>query len=146
MILPGRPDREVLAMTAWAEADMLGTRGMQATLNTVQNRMRSGVVWWGKTLREICLFVARGSVWHQYSCWNGDNPRLPAILGVTPQDPAYAVALELADAALAGKLRDVTHGATHYYNHKLVPKPPRWALTKDPCYKLEPHWYYCLPS
>jgi N-acetylmuramoyl-L-alanine amidase len=136
MTHPELSDQQVLALTAYMEADSMGWRGMTATLNTVQNRLSSGVVWWGKSHRDICL-----KPW-QYSCWNADNKRLAYLLSKLPvNDMVYSTSLALARLTLSGTLGDVTGGATHYVNHELVRPLPKWAAGA-PLYKLEPHWYY----
>jgi cell wall hydrolase len=135
-------DREVIAMTAKMEADILGAKGMQATINTVQNRLASGYTWWGNDLRDICLYAAHDQPWHQYSCWNFDNSRLPKILSADPLEPLYAAALQLADEAMAGLLDDITNGSTHYVNHLIVHPLPKWASEANRRWTLEPHWYY----
>jgi N-acetylmuramoyl-L-alanine amidase len=129
------PTREKIARTAWGEADILGLTGMQATINTGQNRIASGETWWGDDLDSVFIHP-----W-QYSCWNSDNKRLPAILSVDETDPNFADALGLADQALAGNLIDITDNSTHYFNHLIVNPPPA-SFQGTPLFVLEPHWYY----
>lgn len=128
-------DQAILAKTAWGEARSLGSEGMQATINTAQNRLASGVTWWGNSLRTICLYP-----W-QYSSWNANDPNRPKLLSVTETDPQYAIALGLASEAIDGTLDDITHSATNYFDRRL-PKEPTWALGKAPCFVLEPHIYF----
>lgn len=135
--------RQAIALTAVGEADILGVVGLQATINTIQNRFASGERWWGHDLRSIALCQAANAPHvHQYSCWNGSNPRLPALLATSELDKSYAAALALADEALAGDLADLTDGSTHYVNHELVDPLPDWATDANKRWTLEPHWYY----
>jgi N-acetylmuramoyl-L-alanine amidase len=133
--------REAIARTAWGESDCLGTLGIWATINTGQNRLNSGIRWWGHDLKSIFLHAGKTGI-HQYSCWNADNPRLQKILALTEENPIYREALDLADFALAGNLADITCHASHYYNHEIIKTPPSWARGRTTCWILEPHWFY----
>jgi len=128
-------DQEVIAKTAWGEARSLGSDGMQATINTGQNRVASGVHWWGTTLRSVFLYP------YQYSCWLTGDPNRSKLLQVTESDPQYAIAMQLASAALSGSLPDITGGADSYYAISL-PKPPKWAEGLSPCFEIGAHLYF----
>lgn len=134
------PAQEVIARTAYGESDCLGLKGMCATINTMQNRLKSGVKWWGKTLKDIALYKI-DAPYHQYSVWNSDNKRLPHILSVTDADDNYMLALTLADTALSGELADITKGATHYYNPDIV-KTPSWARGRSSVFQLGSTMFY----
>lgn len=125
-------DLNIIARTAWGENRSLGRAGMQGTINSGQNRMASGVRWWEQwspspadTLRSVFLFHA------QYSCWDDGDLNRSKLMAVTPADPQFAVALELAAMALAGTLPDVTNGADSYVAGSLK-KLPRWANGLEP--------------
>lgn len=128
-------DQEIVAKTAWAEARSLGSDGMQGTINVVQNRLASGILWWGKTPRTICLHP-----W-QFSCWNSNDPNRPKLLSVTSSDPQYAIAMFLAANALAGLLPDIVHGADSYYADTM-PQPPSWVKDLTPCAQIGPHVFF----
>ena len=128
-------DQEVLARVAWGEARGLGPVGMQATLNTVNNRLKSGRTWWGSTLRGIAL------AHYQYSCLNPTDPNLPQLLSVTDSDPQLSAALGLAGHLLVDCLPDVTNGADSYFDRRL-PRWPVWYLGLQPCFTLGPHLYF----
>ena len=129
------PLREVIARTAVGEADILGLRGMQATINTGQNRVNSGVKTFGSDLVGVFTWP-----W-QYSVWNAGNPRIPFLLKMTDDDANFSAALALADQALAGTLEDITNASTHYFNHLTVDPPPD-SYQGVNLFVLEPHWYY----
>lgn len=128
-------EQDVLARTAWGEARGIGRDGMQATINVAQNRLASGVLWWGGSLRSICLYP------YQFSCWNAKDPNRPKLLSVKPDDPQYTTALDLAAKAMAGELPDITCGATHYYVSTTRPKPD-WAEGINTLAIIGPHWYF----
>lgn len=128
-------DREVVARTGWAEARGLGEQGMQATISVGQNRVLSGVRWWGTTLRQVFL-----RKW-QFSCWNPKDPNRPKLLAVTEADPQYKIALGLADAAIDGRLPDISGGCDSYYDRRM-PKAPLWARGLTPRYICGTQLYF----
>lgn len=104
---------DILARTIWGEARGEGAEGMRAVACVVMNRLaiarsHSEGYWWGNTVIQICQARL------QFSCWNGNDPNLPKLLAVNDGDPCFATALEIAAAAIAGKIKDETDGATHY--------------------------------
>lgn len=44
---------DYMARTAWGEARGEGSRGMQAVINVIMNRVRAGS-WYGATPKEVC--------------------------------------------------------------------------------------------
>lgn len=118
-------DREIIARTAWGEARSLGHDGMQATINCIQNRLLSGVTWWGSTLRTICI-----RPW-QFSCWNANDPNRPKLLSVGETDPQYIIALGLADSAINGTLVDISNCSDSYYDDRM-PSMPVWSTGLEP--------------
>lgn len=98
---------DVLARTIWGEARGEGRDGMIAVANVVVNRANAGG-WWGNSIREVCL-----KPW-QFSAWNPTDPNLIRMLKVDDTDPQFADALQIAAAAVAGRLPDITGGATNY--------------------------------
>lgn len=111
-------DVDILARTAWGEARGEGAKGMQAVLNVIVNRHRARAWYSGATLADTALKK------FQFSAWNENDPNRDKVEAVTIDDPAFRVALGLARAAVAGNLRDITGGATHYYAHYI--NPPNW--------------------
>lgn len=128
-------DQDIIAKTAWGEARGLGREGMWATISTLQNRVSSGVSWWGNTLRSVCIHP-----W-QYSCWNANDPNRPKLLSVTTDDPQYAIAMSLAADALDGSLADITGGGDSYYASS-VSSIPKWADGLSPCFELGNQLYF----
>ena len=130
-------DQEIVALTLLGEAESMGLNGMQATACTIKNRLNSGVKWWGKTPRQVCLYP-----W-QYSCWNtrGPNPNRFRIIGFDRESPDFKIAMMVAAQVIDGSLKDVTNGATHYYNPSLC-QMPNFAKNRNPCFMMPPHLFY----
>lgn len=106
----------VLARTIYGEARGEGSQGMAAVANVVMNRVaRPG--WWGSTVKGVCL-----KPW-QFSCWNANDPNRALILSKVPGagDRVFDEAWRIAGLAIAGKLPDVTGGATHYHTRAVRP-------------------------
>jgi N-acetylmuramoyl-L-alanine amidase len=128
-------DRHVIALTAWGEARSLREDGIQATICVVQNRLASGVAWWGKTLRDICL-----KPW-QFSCWNENDPNRSQMLAVSDNDPDMVMALGFADQALAGALPDNVNQADSYYDLDLKERP-LWSIGRQPVAQIGTQLYF----
>ncbi len=108
--------RLVLAGNAYGECSGGGRVGMENVTAVVMARVRQG---WEETPIAVCLAPA------QFSCWADSNRR--RIEAAASTDPAvWAVALGVADAALAGRLPDRTCGADSYYALSM-PRPAYWA-------------------
>lgn len=127
---------QVLARTAWGEARGLLKPGMQATINTVQNRFKSRILWWGHDFRSICLAPL------QYDCWLPADPNRAKLLAVTESDPQFICALDIAQRAIDGTLEDLTSGSDSYFDTRL-PRDlwPKWA-SEPPLFKCGSQRYY----
>ena len=108
--------RLVLAGNAYGECSGGGRIGMENVTAVVMARVRDG---WGGTPISVCLAPA------QFSCWEDSNRH--RIEAAPTDDPAgWAVALAVADAALAGTLPVRTCGADSYYALSMR-RPAYWA-------------------
>lgn len=126
-------DAGILARTLWSEARGEGSQGMQAVANVIMNRA-ANPKWWGISPRSVCLHP-----W-QFSCWNQNDPNRAKMLAVTAADLQFAEALEIAAAAIAGTLPDITSRATSYY---AAGSPmPRWAIHQKPCATIGHHLFF----
>lgn len=123
---------DVLARTLWGEARGEGRAGMQAVACVIVNRAQDPG-WWGRSVAEVCL-----KPW-QFSCWLDSDPNRAKLLAVTAVDKSFALGLQLAQAAMAGKLADYTFGATHYHAVEIA---PGWALGHTPCAVIGRHAFY----
>jgi spore germination cell wall hydrolase CwlJ-like protein len=135
----GTPDQsaDTLARTIWAEArgEPDARAGMAAVANVVLNRVRWNT-YWGRSIAEVCQKP------YQFSCWNKNDPNLPKLLAVTAGDPKFALALELASAAVNGNPpADATRGATHYHARGMA-QPPGWGLGHQPCAAIGNHLFF----
>lgn len=117
---------QAAARTAWGEARGEGSRGMQAVLNVIANRV-AHPGWWGRDIAGACQAHTTknsGTYW-QFSCWDETDPNRAKLLTVTDADPQFREALTLAGCLVADHLPDLTSGADHYYDWHS--KRPAWA-------------------
>lgn len=121
-----------LAQTLWGEARGEDDEGMTAVCCTVINRFNSGKWFAGKTIEETCK-----KPW-QYSCWNINDPNRPKLLRLTY--PELKREFEIIKQVTSGVYKDITSGATHYYNPKVC--KPNWAEGKVPCYVHGNHLFF----
>jgi len=132
-------ETDVLARTIWGEARGEGSAGMQAVADVVLNRARiadkKGGCWWGNSIVQVCQKP------YQFSCWNKDDPNYRKLLSADENDPYFAVAEGIAALAVAGKLDDVTQGATHYH---AAGATPGWAYREKPVAVVGRHIFYRL--
>ncbi len=130
---------DTLARTIWGEARGEGAAGMTAVACVILNRLaraqaqKSGTYWWGSSIVQICR-----KPW-QFSCWNSDDPNAEKMASVGRDDLYFATALRIARRALAGRLTDVTCGATHYHAAYVSPS---WAKGLAPCARIGAHVFY----
>jgi hypothetical protein len=107
-------DRELLARIIEAEAGNQGIRGMTAVGNVIRNRMAGG-----NSLRDVVLARGQFSPLNTYTGYAGGEQGQD-MANLQPSKDAYAVA----DAILSGSAKDITGGATHFYNPSI--SNPSW--------------------
>ena len=125
--------RDILSRTMWAEARGEGEKGIQAVACVILNRVNNPR-WWGRDVVTVCLKP------FQFSCYNVDDPNRAKLLAVTAEDPSFALALQIADKALAGLLPDITLGSDSYYAEG-SPKP-HWTWNLAPTIQIGKHLFY----
>lgn len=112
-------DRDVLALTLWAEARGEGVEGRIAVACVVRNRMQRR----RQTASQVCLAPA------QFSCWapvdGAANHRAlmataDAVARKQCRDSIVAECQWIADGVLSGACQDITHGADHYLTTRLL--------------------------
>jgi spore germination cell wall hydrolase CwlJ-like protein len=112
-------DRDVLALTLWAEARGEGLEGRVAVACVIRNRMRLR----RQTASQVCLAPA------QFSCWapvdGAANYRAlmamaDAVSRQQCRDEIVAECQWIADGVLGGAVRDLTRGADHYLTTRLL--------------------------
>jgi len=111
----------LIELEAGGETD----EGQLAVAYTVRNRW-DRQSWYGKTLWDVMTKP------YQYSCFNDGLPYLDDV------DERY---IEVAGAALSGRLLDPTDGATHYYAPALIPEPA-WVPSMTFTVEIGGHRFY----
>ena len=127
------PAADTLARTLFGEARGEGEKGMIAVACVIMNRVKKPG-WWGNSVETVCR-----KPW-QFSCWNTSDPNKPIIEHVTEADHQFALACHIAEQAVSGKLEDITHGATHYYDRRA--HEPYWARGLKPVVEIGHHKFY----
>ena len=128
-------DIDLVARTMYGEARGEGFEGLHAIANVIQNRLDSGITWWGNSWQTICL-----KPW-QFSCWNNSDPNLAFIKSIDKQNPVFRDCLAIATDAIQGVLEDITNGGTSYYS-AYMDSPPHWAVGKSPCATIGHHIFF----
>lgn len=124
-------DRQVVALTVWAEARNEPILGQIAVACVIRNRLRRPARF-GATWRAVCLRRL------QFSCWwpvggAANHERLMReaerlVAGEVPEPRSSVdVALWVADGVMRHGIADVTAGADHYLTRGLLEsQPPAW--------------------
>ena len=132
-------DVYTLAMTIWGEARGESLAGKKAVACVVMNRYKAKKWFTGQTIAETCTFCVKGSKYHQFSCWNENDPSyIKMKKGLSTEE--LGECLDVAAAAVSGELKDFLNGACHY--HALNVKP-KWAEGKMPAFRVGNHYFYC---
>lgn len=128
-------DADVIAMTLWGEARGEGEQGMRAVACVIGNRTERK---WQHKIGYAAVCQAR---W-QFSCWNENDPNRVRLEAVRRNpDASYRLAAVIAGQLVRNELPDFTVGATHYYAASM-PTRPKWAIGKQPCYRLGNHLFF----
>lgn len=118
-----------LTMTGEAVGDAADGSSIEERLAVacvVRNRVRAAR--FGVGYAGVCL-----KPW-QFSCWNAGDPNRPRLLALAAQvlaggqDPRFSETRYLAGGVVQDAVLDLTRGATHYFNPRVVPAPA-WAYT-----------------
>jgi N-acetylmuramoyl-L-alanine amidase len=139
------PEIDVLARTIWGEARGEGEQGMTAVASVIANRVaiaKRHVGATGKPHPEFGDGTFAGCCQRhlQFSCWNLNDPNRLKLLAVDTSDSDFVKCLQIANEAIGGSLKDVTKGATHYYERHIP--PPRWAVGKSQCATVGNHLFF----
>ena len=110
-------DRELLARTLQAEAGNQGYGGMLAAGSVIMNRVNTS--GYGNGLRGVILKPGQFSAWNSTTGYAGGEQGQD-MANMRASDEAY----KAADALISGGYKDVTGGATHYYNPAI--SQPTW--------------------
>lgn len=120
-------DVDVLFCTLCGEAENQKPEGMQGVANAILNRVALASVhphFGDGTIKGACRAP------YQFSCWlpGPDYERIIAI-DLDNMNSAQRAAMNIAQAAVAGGLQDITGEATHYFATSIP--APNW-VTGDP--------------
>lgn len=114
-------DRDFAVRTMLGEARNQGDAGLAAVANVILNRASSGK-YGGKTPTDVVLAPSQFEPW---------QTRKSELLAIKRTDPAYQRAAQIYDMVSSGEIPDITAGATHFLNKKVVVdrsgKLPKWA-------------------
>jgi spore germination cell wall hydrolase CwlJ-like protein len=114
-------DRDYMIRTIAFEAPEESDEGKAAVAYVILNRTRSGR--WGDNIKDVVTHP-----W-QFEPWMTKRQDMERL---SPDDPRYRGAAQIADAVLNGEMPDPTAGATHFLNptvvrHRRGGSLPSWA-------------------
>jgi hypothetical protein len=139
------PDRDVVALTLWAEGRSLNVLGRLGIGCVIRNRMRVRA----QTAKQVCLAKL------QFSCWwkAGGLANYQALCYLLEEyaisaDPILRECQWIADGLLSGACRDVTKGADHYCTTRLLGTDgrPGWIDAMACTGHDEAHTFYRSPA
>ena len=129
-------EKKILAYTLLGEAAGEGKDGMSAVMSVILNRANSGRY---SSNPAVVATQANSKGIHQFSTWNtkgagGNSPKTTFDL----DSAQYRQAMDIVQAAMAGKLEDKTGGATHFVTKKLYDEArPGWWDAEAPAGSVE---------
>lgn len=132
-------DVDIVARTLWGEARGEGRVGMTGVACVIRNRVRHPGRW-GEDYRSVCLAPGQFQAW---GLWRTSLARA-RLLAVTGADPSFTTAIAVAVAVMAGKMPDITGGATCYY--RVGTRRPGWARGLRPTCRIGHHLFFRIES
>ena len=120
----------LLALCAWREARDQGYLGMLAVCWSIKNRA-TNPNWWGGDYESVIE-----KPW-QYSSFNPTDPNDKLLPGNPSKDAVWAAALQAAEMAYTGQVKDPTDGSTHYFNPTAVTVTPAWVTAPGTEFKIK---------
>ena len=133
-------DVDILARTIYGEARGEPEIGKCAVASVVLNRYKAHKWFSGKTIAETCQFCVKGSKYHQFSCWNEDDPNFRLITQISESDKIFCKCIDVAEKYISGTYKDIVNGACHYC---VIGTNPAWAKGKRPDLRIGRHLFYC---
>ena len=114
-------ERDYLIRTIAFEASGEPEEGKAAVAHVILNRTRSGR--WGQNIKEVVTHPGQFEPW---------MTRRKEMVRLSPDDPRYQSAAQIADEVLTGQRPDPTAGAMHFLNPTIVQQRrggslPSWA-------------------
>jgi len=150
---------QMIGLVAYGEARGEGRVGMQAVINTIQNRRIHPL----RRFASSSILTATRSPYHaiilkrwQFSCFNLGDPNRAILLNLSDpiaferaimNNTALRTAVDLCEALRLGRLADITGAADHFFTIH-IPNP-RWTLGmtyrttigRHEFWSEEPHYY-----
>jgi spore germination cell wall hydrolase CwlJ-like protein len=123
-------DMEILAKTIFGEARGESQEGQIAVACCILNRFKSKKWFSSNCVAGVCL-----KPW-QFSCWNKNDPNSQKIMHLS-----YSTYSKYFPIIKLAQERDITDGATHYYNPNVC-ATPKWAEDKTPCAEIGAHLFF----
>ena len=124
---------DILARVIWGEAEGEGDDGMQAVGNVIMNRVDVESKYDADAENIVMARAQFSSI---------DDPvRLEAMMNLTNDNPEYIQALEISKKLLTGEMKDITGGATHFYNPNTANMDEEWIKKYPVTFKLKNHWF-----
>ena len=124
---------DILARVLWGEAEGEGYGGMQAVGNVIMNRVDVDSKYDADAENIVMARAQFSSI---------DDPvRLEAMMNLTNDNPEYIQALEISKKLLTGEMKDITGGATHFYNSNTANMDEEWIKKYPVTFKLKNHWF-----
>lgn len=122
--------KQIVAACIVLEAGGEGKIGMQAVANVLVNRANR---------RNTDLYTEARRKW-QFSCMNGrSDSEVLRLANAKRFENSFSYALTLLEVADTGHLQDVSGGATHYHNTKVL---PGWAWKLKRVKQIGNHIFY----
>lgn len=129
------PDDLIATLTVWQEARGESFEGLVGVAEVIRTRLKLGR--WGNTYTQVCLAP------YQFSGWNTKDPNRVLSLLLDSQDPGF---LRAQSAWGFSETSDITLGASHYCNLKIVNPRPTWALPEALTVVIGNHAFYKVPT
>ena len=126
-------DSYIVAATLYLDAREDKTRGMQAVMNVIMNRAKGD-------FKKACAIVLQPK---QFLMWNHvSNPDefVMRFVRSHKEDESWKDAIKIVDLAAKGSLKDITGGATFYFNPRKA--NPGWAKSMVKTISIGHHDFY----
>lgn len=129
---PREENIDTLGRTLLGEAKARDVDDAIAIACVVMNRVT--LRNWPNDVEEVCLQP------FQFSCWNSNDPNRARIMKAkATKGTWFAKCIEIATAAVDGKLPDTTKRSTHYHTPAVK---PAWSKKKTPAYVTNGHRFF----
>ncbi|ACS41684.1 cell wall hydrolase [Methylorubrum extorquens] len=105
-----KAERDLAIRTMMGEANGQGDAGLAAVGHVIMNRVQAGK-YGGRNVADVVLAPSQFEPW---------QTRKSELLSYSPSDPKYVRAAAIFDQIVSGEMPDITDGATHFLNARVV--------------------------